>query len=43
MVVRLPIQSAKGPAITAPKKVPAERIEVMRDFWVNESVPSYVF
>jgi hypothetical protein len=30
-VKRRPSQSAMSPAIRAPKKVPAERIEVMRD------------
>lgn len=33
MVARRPIQSAKSPAIRAPKKVPAERIEVISDFF----------
>jgi hypothetical protein len=32
IVARRPIQSATEPAIRAPKKVPAERIETMRDF-----------
>jgi hypothetical protein len=32
-VVRRPNQSARSPAIRAPKKVPAERIETMRDFF----------
>lgn len=31
-VVRRPNQSARSPAIKAPKKVPAERIETIRDF-----------
>jgi hypothetical protein len=33
MVVRRPNQSARSPAISAPKKVPAERIDVIRDFF----------
>jgi len=32
MVERRPIQSAKEPAMSAPKKVPAERIDTMSDF-----------
>jgi hypothetical protein len=32
IVARRPIQSAMDPAVRAPKKVPAERIETMRDF-----------
>ena len=32
MVVRRPMKSAKSPAIRAPKKVPAERIDTIRDF-----------
>ena len=30
-VVRRPIQSARSPARTAPKKVPADRIDVIKD------------
>lgn len=33
MVVRRPNQSAKSPAMRAPKKVPAERIDVINDFF----------
>jgi len=33
MVVRRPNQSARSPAMRAPKKVPAERMEVMSDFF----------
>ncbi len=32
MVVRRPSRSAMSPATSAPKKVPADRMEVMRDF-----------
>jgi hypothetical protein len=32
MVDRRPIQSASEPAKRAPKKVPADRMDVMRDF-----------
>ena len=32
MVVRRPMKSVKSPAIRAPKKVPAERIETISDF-----------
>lgn len=32
-VVRRPNQSARSPAMRAPKKVPAERIETIRDFF----------
>ena len=32
MVVRRPVKSAISPAMRAPKKVPAERMETMRDF-----------
>ena len=32
MVVRRPMKPAKSPAIRAPKKVPAERIETISDF-----------
>ena len=31
-VKRLPSQSARSPAMRAPKKVPAERIDVMSEF-----------
>ena len=44
MVTRRPMKSARSPAISAPKKVPADKIEVMRDFFqagnVNASVTS---
>jgi hypothetical protein len=33
IVVRRPIKSAISPAIIAPKKVPAERIDVIRDLF----------
>jgi len=33
---RRPIASAREPAASAPKKVPAERMEVMSDFWEVE-------
>jgi hypothetical protein len=36
MVVRRPNQSARSPAMMAPKKVPAERIEVMSDLLEEE-------
>lgn len=32
IVVRRPMKSAKSPAAIDPKKVPAERMEVIRDF-----------
>jgi hypothetical protein len=32
IVVRRPNQSAREPAISAPKKVPAERMETIKDF-----------
>ena len=40
MVVRRPTKSAKSPAMIAPKKVPAERMEVMRDFCHDGRVKS---
>lgn len=36
-VVLLPNQSERSPAIKAPKKVPAERIETIRD-WLEEEM-----
>lgn len=38
MVVRRPKKSAKSPAMSAPKKVPAERMEVINDFFHDGSV-----
>lgn len=41
MVVRRPIQSAKSPAIRAPKKVPAERMDVIKDFFQAGKVKAF--
>ena len=42
MVVRRPTKSARSPAMRAPKNVPAERMEVMRDFFHEGRVKSLV-
>ena len=41
MVVRRPNQSARSPAKMAPKNVPAERIDVMRDFFQSGRVKAF--
>lgn len=33
IVVRRPMKSARSPAMRAPKKVPADRMDVIRDFF----------
>ena len=41
IVVRRPMKSARSPAIIAPKKVPAERIEVIKDFFQDERMKTF--
>lgn len=38
IVVRRPMKSARSPVMIAPKKVPAERMEMIKDFFQDERV-----